>query len=203
MGCDIHWAIEREDIRGNWHTVLSQPYVYHYLFGEYVFNLPYDDYASHPAMLMNNRDYSLFEVLSNVRSENEPSETIAAEGLPEDISDHAEHFLKCDDYHSQGHFDLARLRCCVRFKDPDIFSESIEGHRSAEFLLSQIDALLSDGKSVSTIVFGPDYYEDDYDTALPEMVKASNHEKLRMKRLAEDLKPISDETVRVIIAYDN
>ena len=225
MGCDIHWCIERRGKDGVWRAVNSKGCFYNELF-----SMRQDRETFHeklmrdPRSLLGNRSYILFGMLSSVRFD-WPGETIMTPDLPEDSSGYASVFLddSCD-LHSQGYCSLGRLRSVAdnpalllpELGDPDANPDIHDGDPRGGKVAAEefIDALVNFRRIFEDVLEGqaapirPLIPED-----LEETEDMSRHEYLehtaRLQNLRESddisslLEPIGDETVRLLISYDN
>lgn len=204
MGTDIHWMIERQHQDGAWEAVNSEDYIREILRGG--FDLLEDE---HPVVQFGCRDYDRFSMLSNT-----PSKVhgrllpLAYPGMPHDISTHAQLFYgaagdQSDDMHFEGSFTLGRLRRAVAQCDKSILP-SDEHVIVARTYLATLEALLSGPMAIALnqILIGRTE-TDDFSEFYPEMAALSNHEKLELKQRCLGLLPITDDTLRVLIAYDS
>lgn len=204
MGADIHWIIERQAQGGHWEAVHSKRWLIHEMGSAYI-DLPWE----HPRMLIGDRDYTLFGILSGVRgTPSGVTQYMATEGLPADVSEHTQHALgESEDifsgYHSQGHFTLAHLRDVVISKPPETVP-SKEAGVVLGIYAAAVEALIEgpDALDLGQVLVGPPDDEPG-DGAFPAMRDESNHQKVQRIARQRKLLPISGDTLRVVIAYDS
>jgi hypothetical protein len=202
MGCDIHWIIERQHQDGTWEAVMSETYELIKEGDQHGFNFDFKD----PGIAFGLRSYQYFGALSGVR-QNEDGETIADPGLPQDISDYTRSALEWDDpidLHSHGWCTLGRLRDAAdgafktAFLDSENVREVVNHYRD---LLETI--LLREGPEGPTSIFRGARYDPETEIYHPDMRTISNHEKMELVERGKHFKPMSGETVRLLVAYDN
>lgn len=204
MGADIHWIIERQAQDGQWEAVQSKRWLIEDMGSGYI-HLPWE----HPRMLVGDRNYTLFGILSGVRgTPSGVTRYLATDELPVDASEHTVlAFGRNEDifqgYHSHGHFTLDHLRHVVATKPP----ETLPCKESIEVLTAYaeaIEALIEgpDALDLNQVLVGP---PDEYpgDGAFPAIRNESNHQKMSRTARAKALLPISGETMRLVIAYDS
>ena len=204
MGADIHWIIERQAQGGCWEAVHSKRWMIREMGSAYI-DLP----REHPRMLIGDRDYTLFGILSGVRDA--PSGTtryLAREGLPADVSEHAQYALGENEdifsgYHSQGHFTLSHLRDVVISKSPETVP-SKEAGVVLGFYAAAVEALIEgpDALDLGQVLVGPPDDEPG-DGAFPVMRDESNHQRVQRIARQRELLPISGDTLRMVIDYDS
>lgn len=200
MGTDIHYCIERQDNQGTWHPVMTKPRAYQIGDAPEQFGLTQDQ--ANLAARIGYRDYERFQVLSlfDEDPEDEQDDKIANGDLPWDASAHAADILDpFADLHSHGHFTLGELRDLVAGKNGNVFPTP-EKLAVGRDILADLDALAAEPLMLSEILVGPAYGEPG--AKYPEM-EISNHARMARIERAQDLKPISDDSLRILIAYDN
>lgn len=202
MGCDIHWILERRHRDGSWEAVMSDTSEWLRRRNEVQENYDFDE----PGTAFGMRSYQYFGALSGVR-QNEDGETIATPGLPEDASEHSVKALEWNDpidLHSHGWLPLGRLRAAAsgEFRTPFLEDEEVRG--IVGLYLRHLEALLvRNGEAGPTTILRGRAYDHESEVYQPDMTILSNHEKLRLMVRADDFEPLGDETVRLILAYDN
>ena len=200
MGRDIHYCIERHDADGLWHTVMSKPRAYQIKDAPESFGLTIEQ-ASRPLRL-GYRDYERFQILSlfDEDPEDGQDDKLANDDLPWDASTHAAEVLDTvSDLHSHGHFCLGELRDLVARKNGNVFPTAEKLVHGRE-LLDDLDAIVAAPALLGEILTGPAYGKDFQ--RYPEM-NGSNHARMIRIEQAKCLRPIGDDTLRVLIAYDN
>jgi hypothetical protein len=204
MGADIHWIIERQAHGGRWEAVYSKRWLIHEMDSAYI-NLPWD----HPRMLVGDKDYTLFGILSGVRgTPSGVTQYLATEGLPDDASEHVKLAFErggefFDYYHSRGYFTLGHLRQVVVSKPPETVP-SKEDATVLSIYAAAVEALIEgpDALDLGQILVGsPD--DEPGDGVFPAMRDESNHQKVQRIARAQELLPISGDTLRMVIAYDS
>lgn len=200
MGRDIHYCIERQDADDSWHSVMSKPRAYQIRKAPENFGLTKEQ-PSLPIHL-GYRDYERFQILSffDEESEDGQDDKIANDDLPWDASAHAAELLDTvSDLHSHGHFCLGELRDLVNRKNGNVFPTEEKLAQGRE-LLADLDAIAADPVLLGEILTGPAYGENGQH--YPEM-ESSNHARMIRIEQAKALLPIADNTLRILIAYDN
>lgn len=202
MGCDIHWVIERQHQDGTWEAVMSETHELIKDGDQHGFRFDFDD----PGIGFGLRSYQYFGALSGVR-ENEDGETIAKPGLPEDVSDYTRGALEWDDpidLHSHGWCTLAQFRNAAdgALKIPFLEDEEVRknvGHYRQ--LLETI--LVRESHEGPVSIFRGARFDPDTEIYHPDMRTISNHEKMELVERGKHFKPMSGETIRLLVAYDN
>jgi len=202
MGCDIHWVIERQHQDGSWKAVMSET---HELIKDgdlHGLSYNYED----PGVIFGMRSYQYFGALSGVRH-NEDGDTIAEPGLPDNISDYTRDALEWDDpvdLHSHGWCTLARFRDAADGTFTTRFLESEDVRRIVDHYRQILEAiLLRDNPEGPTSILHGTRYDPDSETYHPDMRALSNHEKMELVERGKHFKPMSGETIRLLVAYDN
>jgi len=204
MGADIHWIAERKHSDGQWEAAFSDDRC-RFLAGS---KISTTDYWGQPQDRFGDRDYMLFGLLSNVRGEeNDLLGEIATQGLPADASEFTVTNLNDDGgLHSQGHYTYGALKSAlhklVEDKDGD-HQEHIETLREH---LDNLEKMIEDNGpvpvKVDDILFGSTR-NGEYESTFPDMAAESNHEQLARSERIKGLLPISEDTLRICIAYDS
>jgi len=206
MGCDIHYVIERKDIKNIWHSVMSDAYATEHYFGENIYLSPKRmEYRETPIISLAMRSYSLFAVLSQVRG-NERGASIANPGVPVNRSKHAyDYLIGNENYHSFGYFTLGEIKSDVASEDPEIFGATPDGLFAVRNFLQYLIATISVKEGLSEILYAPVYDSTDQHFEFPysPMLKLSSHQKLRMMDQSAALCPVGDDTVRILVGYDS
>lgn len=202
MGCDIHWIIERKHRDGIWEAVHSKAYAY-----EKEWSMNFSTNFSMPIFAFGQRDYQLFGILSDVRyTIPNQAETLAhMHEMPGDASEHTQLSMPLDDpdLHTHGWFTLGELRRAAAEEAPGCAPEP-DDKKCLVGYLELLEALI-DGPNkadLTQILVGPQY-DNDSDVQFPQMQDLSNHTNLENKARAEGFLPIGDDTLRVVICYDN
>jgi len=200
MGRDIHYCIERQDADGSWHTVMSKPRAYQIKDAPEDFGVT-NEQAVRP-LRIGYRDYERFQILSlfDEDPEDGQDDKLANDDLPWDASAHAAELLDTvSDLHSHGYFSLGELRDLVERKNGNVFPTAEKLVQGRE-LLDDLDAIVDAPVLLGEILTGPAYGENFQ--RYPEM-DVSNHARMIRIEQAKCLRPIGDDTLRVLIAYDN
>ena len=213
MGCDIHWILERKQENGKWEAVLSKNWYPTYIFKDgpspRYDPAEYELLTNHPAYRLGYRDYIVFCALSSVRPPDEDydGEHIATKGIPENASQHVLINFEDDiDLHSHGYFTLGDLKEAMKDPDADIFDRLIEEDEdSVASVNAYLDAFIAVSKrsdELTTILIGREW-DPETDTQYPDLKALSNHQKLTFIELQKHFLPIADDTIRLVICYDN
>lgn len=182
MGADIHWVMERRHADGGWEAVISK-------FQIFELDLP----RAHPLSQMGRRNYELFGVLSGLRC-NVPGQIrpLRTKGLPRDMSPYVRNTMEDDAFfHDPGHFTLQDLRRTVQ-SDPFGAAPDEEHRTVAAEWLGHIEAAIREP--------APDRLDQ---VIIPSTEEESNHARLHRLGRAQGLRPIADDTLRLVIAYDS
>lgn len=216
MGTDIHFVIERQDRDGSWQAVYSKAYAYLNTLSERGFTMPDPDSLAGLAMQASSAGYDVFAVLSRVRCDAEEGPQLMNRGMPRDLSDYTARNYQADGFlHSLGHGTLAELRAALALRDPETgqsaYCDSQDVPASADVLdevsrmLDLVEVIATRAAEDRLVLIGPEYDANTY-TRFPEM-GLSAHTRLAAAAEAQarsaSLTPVSPETVRLIVAYDN
>lgn len=216
MGTDIHFVIERQDRDGNWLAVYSKAYAYMIAIFEHGFTMPEPTSLPGISFQLSNRNYDIFSVLSRVRCDTEEGSHVMQSGLPDDISEYTSLNYQNDFYlHSIGHGTLAELHAALSQTDAEtgqsIYCDS-EDNPASDALLGEVAHVLDMAEAIATraaddkVILRGLEYDADTDTRFPDM-GLSGHARLAAAAAADmhfgRLAPISPNTVRLIVAYDN
>jgi hypothetical protein len=203
MGCDIHWIIERKHSDGDWEAVASKAYTYEVLWETSASNYHL------PVFSFGSRDYQLFGILSGVRCDipNQSEYLAGTNELPGDASEHSllSQPLDDPDLHSHGWFTLGQIRAAVAEDAPGC-APGEEDKTCLADRLAILEAMIEGPNAIdlTQILIGPAYdYDNDDGGSFPMMRNISNHTNLAHKARAEKFLPIGDDTLRVLICYDN
>lgn len=213
MGADIHWVIERKAGDGAWEAVMSKSLVYENIYGTGSYVRPDPDSPLGKMMLIGNRSYALFSVLSRVRCDKEDGPCLLDDGMPDDASPYAIDELVDDgDLHSQGHGTIDDLRRRIAevttsgennpYHDSDGSPADTEVMRYVSLWVDLVLEAANAAADDNLILWGR-YYDYESDTQRPDMKFGAAHEKLAWQVRARNLKPVSPETVRILVSYDN
>jgi hypothetical protein len=102
MGCDIHTYVEKK-VDGKWMPVIGQS--------------PYDSYQTLAGFAYSGRNYGLFGVLAEVRSEGPPIDQ--ERGMPDDVCEEIQ--AACDAWDSDGHTHSYYYLSELQAVDPKVF----------------------------------------------------------------------------------
>lgn len=201
MGTDIHWVLERRHPDGQWHAVASKSRSIEHRMKTSPFPAGLSEID--PGREIGRRDYQFFHLLSGAQLNDRDGPQIAQKDLPKDASAYAgENLNACREIHSRGHFLLGRLRAQIEKADPRIFI--LEDHEElidlAQRRLEAIEQVLQNPTYSGEILFGSEYEDDRFH---PAMARESNHARLRRETRFQELLPVADDTVRLLIGYDN
>lgn len=225
MGTDIHWVLERRHANGDWHAVLSDARSTQISHDPKRFGLSHHQVAL--SERLGDRDYTTFGVLSGIRRNPDisaarmisllgatliggvrrappkppgPDDILCEPGLPDDTAESSRLYFDDPDLHGKGTLNLQRFRESVTKKNLPHLALS-DDRVAAEEFLKAIDALLAVPELVSTILVGP-RRDEATDEPYPEMSRSA-HAHIESLGLARGLLPISDDTVRLLVAYDS
>ena len=180
--------------------------------------------ALHHALGLGDRDYALFSAVSHIRCGDRHTAALARPGFPADASKAAHDALprSGSDLHTHGWFLLDDLenRACrspdAQLQDlhRDLFDAMAQSANDGVITTAQAEQVARKASAIALEVhedhaalIGFFFALRRLDEALlsrPLMPKRSSaHERLALARAAERLAPITGETLRVIIAYDN
>ncbi len=195
MGADIHWIIERRHRNGTWHAVATKSHSLHRLFRETGFNFGAWEQRPEDAKL-GARNYDLFSLLSDVRSENTVENPIMNSELPDDLSEMAR--LEIDGYgvdgHSHGWAGGGMVLGFTRSRDENL---KRFGKTFREVLLS----------GVADLILPRNFYDEaSRDWIYPDIDETEPaHDRLLRIRDSENLLPWEDDhdNLRLIVFYDN
>ncbi len=194
MGADIHWIIERRHRSGTWHAVGTDMHSWRRYYDSGQFR-NYPDNCP-PDIRLNDRNYDLFSLLSDVRSEKPVRKTVMIPREPASLSEmgRAELDYWGEDAHSAGYAMGNTLFALLEHKNEDLkgFAETIK-----EVLDSGVANLILPLFHVPA----PDeerIYPDLDDTE-------SAHDRLARIRESEGLLSWKDDpdSIRMIVFYDN
>jgi len=201
MGADIHWAIERQHKDGAWEPVLSEMFVFYQKRNGH---LPFQDKDiwEHPVMLLGNRSYDLFGLLSNVRGYFPGERAVANPGIPDNASPHCRDLLAREGLHTQGWLLWSEIEGAAA--NPALCPAAIHSKWLKDWS-GHLSAVLADPNwDTDTILFGRPYGIDTTAAEeMPDLVRISGHEILRNMERSRGLQKITPETVRIIFAYDS
>jgi hypothetical protein len=206
----LFWVIERQHSDETWHAVASKSYCRQIsIRNPGKFSDPDDPLARDPVRTINAAHYRVFDALSGhqFKSDDVVSQ-LAMAGLPNDVSQHSRIELGPEeDIHSPGWILLYDMEDFCLHRTDDIFLSNV-GDRSPQRIRHQINIrrlaifdILKDPDLSGKILVGPSW--DDQVNEFPQMAGESNHQKFHRKALYDALLPISGNTVRFIIGYDN
>lgn len=184
MGTDIHWVIERRHEDGGWEAVAYEE-------EKHLRDLP----RQHYLVQIGKRNYELFGVLSGLRFETpDQAATLATPDLPQDASPFTQAVFSPltarGSLHDRGWFTLGELRLAAE-SDPD----GVAPHSEDRAVLIEWHAC------VGSALLEPDPISID-EILPPPGEDESNHARLARAGRATGLRPIDDDTVRFVIAYD-
>ena len=223
MGCDIHYAIERRGPDG-WHCVMTKTRFFdlfetasHYfkLWSPESWDMDHPDLPAgltreglRSAYGLGNRNYERFSTLSDVRSAPERlTPPLAISGLPEDPTDLVAWYLDIEDHdlHSHGWLTLGDLRAVAR-ADPAARTTELGFRAETDPVLfetahDEIRRDIHEAASFQRSLLG--CLDDPVLGGTIMLHEPSAHERLAAQNCARRLLPVGDETVRVVIAYDN
>jgi hypothetical protein len=196
MGTDIHWVIERRHRDGAWEAVSSKLYCYHI-----------DISGHHPLARIGKRNCATFGVLSDVRRPvPDKFPCLARKEFPKDVSPYTINYFvgegKLQDHdwvlHHHGWVSLGDLRLAVENDAAGFALDEEEVAGFIEFTAHIESAILEPGEaSLDTLLVGRARGQH------PDMFNVSAHETLARVARAEELLPIDDDTLRIIIWYDS
>lgn len=198
MDIDIHWIIERLHRDGAWEAVQSGPWLAHTRGRSWADPL----IAPNPRLAPTDGSRHLFGLLSGVRCQVVGQvRPLAREDLPEDASEHSKAALGWSTgLHTPGWVTLGDLR--AGSADPEVApspADSAELKRWLDLLTVLIQG--SAAIDLTDILEGP-VGEPGTGRPFPAMQDRSSHEKLARRKRADGFLPLSDDTLRVIFAYD-
>lgn len=191
MGCDIHWIIERRDVRGDWHPVDSKA---RFFEARVDLTKDWDEVWGQAESRLGDRDYDLFAILSRVRVDEDAPDLIGPlmeDGLPEDASDYAA-FEYDSDCHSFGWADGRTIVSWRAYKNETL-----------NRWLDTLDEVLSTAP-IDEII--PVRREVNGEWGHPDLMGAeTGHETLARITLSETLIDwrVDPTAWRVLVYYDN
>jgi len=204
---DIHWVIERQHEDGTWEAVRSQ-------FGEWARNAGPHTMNLNSERFQNpfcQRDESFFEAFTDFDGTH--AETVADFGLPDDISPYARDHLEwkvevivndrpCPILYGHSWCHLGRLRFASSGQSDIASAQTQPALNALRHRTKMLEDLLQREETKVPLLQGKSY-DSDTQTHNPDMVEISAHRALRLIERSRSLKPVANDTVRLLVAYDS
>lgn len=219
MGADIHYAIEAQDMGGNWHTLFVSDLCYSAWFDAFCDErTPYSP-DNHGFCALRRRSYTLFGLLSDVRGTHPfPDRVGGSRGiaqpygdafhLPDDASAFAREVLGGDnERHSQGWIDGRDIRTLIRKLgaitphtnvEQDAIDVGITFLRNAKRLMRLVG-----GKNGTPGLFGTPITHVPTTSDESPCPDLSAHTLLNITAMLRSPKGLALKRMRILIAYDN
>lgn len=222
MGADIHTYIEVQDNTDTWHCAWhSGLYWTEWFMSNYGPKDPKQRYSEDPTGLQSiqERDYSLFGLLSNVRWDNllekhgiGTSDGCGIKGWPDTIAPVLKPERTDVDYHSHGYLTLADLRTlraslvALNFAKPDETNEAVQAKNAILWIddvETAIKTLLGEkpliGHAIGSVPDDEDY--DDLNFMITKDI--SGHRTLENNDFFLRFTQPDPTKVRILFCYDN
>jgi hypothetical protein len=198
----LAWVLERRHADGSWEGCCS----------EHSAQYPFDERPSvhrpSPAMeawlsikQMGSFDAALFSILSALRIKGspKPDRHLATCGMPDDASPYARTNLSSISFEHYGRFTLGRLRQAFSSGE---FALSPEHEASLSRLHRRLQFITGNPSLVDEALRGSwmGFHNDSIMTH-PGMAAESAHERIDRFARGTGLLPVSDDAVRMVIAY--
>ena len=188
----MHWVLERRHADGAWEACNSTMLFICEKGAQIIHSA---SVARDPRFLLHWADEARYELVLGLGDD--PARILGSRGLPQDASAYACAGLSSTYFVGQACLAPHKLRKVAR----GARGFTLEDRQQASSMSRCLKAILDRTEWIAEILTGSPY--DDYgEPCHPTLAMESNHQQFRRLERSAGLLPVSDDTVRLLVAFD-